>query len=428
MASWFDGKGSGGTPQQARSEAESAMQQLLIGAPHFSADPSAAQVRAALDTIAPLANAAPPPGATGPSVVDAPPMALAQLLSARAFSAMRDRAAPLHAPVFELLQVNSRRMGLPEGEGRPEVAEVAVGEGAAAVGGDERGGHWPALARQRWGALGEVRALARTSATLQVIGSAGALAGVEGGVGGEAAGWQGAAESLLRGSARQREDAERALCRELEALPACGTAASDESGTGAGARAVLDDADFRKVLVQNYELAGVAAHDRFVCGPLGFLLQPYLLPRAVQAAQALNLEANACLQRLQAVAALLAAPNGQLCDARRPAGPLHPDAGRASSPAEYCPEAMRTWAAQRYGAVSDATAELAKLTALVAVELAETGDRFSDGGALLREALTLLQVAPPLFQMEAAGTERGDEALDVLAEAEARIRKQWVPS
>ena len=34
----------------------------------------------------------------------------------------------------------------------------------------------------------------------------------------------------------------------------------------------------------------------------------------------------------------------------------------------------------------------------------------------------------PIFEMEAAGTERGDEGLAALEEAEARIRKEWVPS
>ena len=422
--SWYDSMGK----QQARTEAESAMQLLLGGAPHFSSDPAAGALRAALDAVAPLANAAPPAGADAPPVVDAPPMALAQLLSARAFGAMRDRAAPHHGAVFELLQANAARMALPEGEGRPTVEEVGLagqGDGSSGGGGGGGGGeHWPALAKQRWEALGEVRALSRTAATLQVIGSAGDGGGGGGGGGGGDGDWAAAAERLLSGPAHERAAAERLLCRDVEALPVA--AGGADAGEAAAAEAAAASA-FRKVLVQNYELAGVAAHDRFVCGPLGFLLQPYLLPRAVQAAQAMNLQANASLQRLQRLAARLAAPDGELCDARRPAGPLHPDGELAASEAEYCPDAMRVWAEQRYETVAAATAEFATLTALVAAELAETADKYSEP-KLLGEALRLLALARPIFEMEAAGTERGDEGLAALEEAEARIRKEWVPS
>ena len=79
-----------------------------------------------------------------------------------------------------------------------------------------------------------------------------------------------------------------------------------------------------------------------------------------------------------------------------------------------------------------AVAAFGELTALVAIELAETGGGARGEGArsaaLLEEALLLLRGARVIFEMEAAGARGGDTALERLAQAEERIRAEWVPS
>ena len=133
-----------------------------------------------------------------------------------------------------------------------------------------------------------------------------------------------------------------------------------------------------------------------------------------------------------AASARLQPPDGDLCDARRPAAPLHPDAALAGAAADFDARRVRRWAAARAEATAAAVRGFGKLTALVAGELAEAGGGGAGGAApspaLLGEALALLARAKHIFELEAGGDAAGDDALSTLAAAEARIREQWVPS